>query len=124
PREEIIFTEGEEKADFASESLDEAVIGTQGCDAFQAQGKPASLFDEIEWKGRTVTIVPDSDWFYNPGVRRGFARLGKFLASRGADVQYRLLPTLPQDFNKNPTKPKTGIDDYLARCDRDEWEGL
>jgi hypothetical protein len=63
-------------------------------------------FDRIEWKGRTVKIVFDSDVYSNKRV--GDAR--KFLAielrKRGATVSFVDIPKLPE---------VNGIDDLVAR---------
>jgi len=125
PKEPVYITEGEAKAQFLVDHFGIAAIGTQGCWAWQAQGKPAQQFDLIEWEGRRAYLIPDSDFRRNPDVRRGFAQLGKLLRDKlKARVRMVLVPDLPEHFNRQPGgRYKTGIDDWGAatRAEREDF---
>ncbi len=113
PNKVIYITEGEAKALFATLRFHIPCIAVQGCSGWQAQGIPAEQFAWFDWKDRPVIIIPDSDYRKNPEIRRWFAKLGKHLASLGANVKFRLLPDLIVD-KEHPEKSKTGLDDYAA----------
>jgi hypothetical protein len=110
----IYIAEGEAKAQYLADRFGLAAIGAQGCWAWQAQGKPAGQFAWITWKGRRVILIPDSDFRRNPDVRRGFAKLGRFLRDElKARVSVLLVPDHPAHFKKEPgAKYKTGVDDW------------
>jgi len=76
--------------------------GRNSADATIALGD----WESIALKERRAYIAFDSDVMVKPSVRGALERLGRFLASRGADVRYVYLP--------EGDDAKTGLDDYLA----------
>jgi hypothetical protein len=120
PKRTIYITEGEAKALFAVLRLKIPCIAIQGCSGWQKEGVPAAQFDWFDWTDRPVIIIPDSDYRRKPDIRTWFARLGKFLASLGADVSFRLLTDVPENFNlESPDKSKTGLDDWIFHTKSD-----
>jgi hypothetical protein len=110
PRVPLYVTEGVKKALKAcQEGL--TCIALSGVDAWKdhRNGKSAPIpdLDKITWKGRTVTIVYDSDLATKPAVRFAEFRLARELRDRGADVYAVRLPS-------GPNGEKVGLDDYLC----------
>jgi len=111
PARPLIVTEGVRKADAAlSQGVDAiALLGVWNWRGTGGDGGKTALADweAVALDGRAVYLVFDSDASSNPQVRRALDRLGRFLASRGANVQVsRLQPA--RDGGKQ------GLDDYLA----------
>ncbi len=81
------------------------------------RGKVAlPAFESIALNSRRVVIAFDSDAFTKEGVHGAMARLGDFLAHRGAEVQYLYLP-------HGANGAKTGVDDYLVAHRSEEiWD--
>lgn len=71
---------------------------------------PIPDLDRIQWQGRTVYILFDSDKQRNPSIQAAERELAKELKSRGAIVRLTDLPDLPG-------YEKTGADDFLAHQD-------
>ena len=106
PTTPLIITEGEKKAIKAvQEGL--VAVALTGVHGFLSNHEPIPDLDTIDWEGRQVTIVFDSD----PGERSkgqvDSARrwLAAVLTVRGAHVNAVILP--------DKGKEKVGLDDYL-----------
>ena len=105
------ITEGSRKAD-AAISIGLYCIAVPGVWNWRGTnefgGKTALAdWESIALKGSDVFIAYDSDVMLKPEVHDALARLGAFLASRGAKVRYVYLPP-------GPGVTKVGLDDYLA----------
>lgn len=71
-----------------------------------------SDFDSIDWNGRPVLIVFDSDIATKPQVKHAMYRLCTALTSLGAKIKYG--GVYHPDLEDDP-KLKLGLDDYLRR---------
>jgi len=71
----------------------------------------------IEWRGRRIFIVFDSDAAANPNVRQAELALAAVLRRHGADVRIVRLPA-------EPNGDKNGLDDFLARHGVEEFRKL
>jgi hypothetical protein len=60
----------------------------------------------IEWDGRDIIIIPDSDVFRRQDLLRAVYALGRELRERGASVSVAEIP--------QPGSKKVGLDDYLV----------
>ena len=118
----LYFTEGEKKVLKATqEGL--FCFGTGGLWNWSDATPEKNLildFDRINFKGRTVYLVPDNDWL-NPdrhgepkNLRQAVYELAYRLIDRGAKV---FIVELPQG-------PDKGIDDYLCNHTVDEYKAL
>lgn len=103
----LYVTEGEKKA---LKAVQEGVycVGLAGVDAWRTRADdgrsvPIADLDQITWRGRTVTIVFDSDLAWKPEVQRAEFALACELRSRGAVVQAVRIPQGP-DGGKGPRK--------------------
>jgi len=110
PTKMLWIIEGEKKAlKGCQEGL--ACIAVSGVWSWRTRDGETSIpipdLDTIEWDGRTVTIVFDSDAAKNKDVARAEAELARELAQRGAIVNSLRLPAAA-DGNK------VGLDDYLV----------
>lgn len=103
----ICFTEGEKKAAAAC-LAGLPTIGLGGVDNWTTDKLPIDDFDDIEWRGRTVYIVFDSDIVHKLSVREALRRLADELIRRGA-VPYVI------DLPAPGGAKKTGLDDFLVR---------
>jgi putative DNA primase/helicase len=111
----IFITEGEKKALKLWQEIRRAVVGLVGVWGFALKrerdkdGKAIGdrkLLPELEainWQGRTVWIVYDSDAKQNAEVRRAETALAEELAKRGATVRIIRLP-----------EGLKGVDDFLV----------
>jgi putative DNA primase/helicase len=79
-------------------------------------------FDLIQWRGRVVYIIFDSDAGTNPKAGWGEYHLAILLQGRGADVRIVRLPPGPPDADGKPAK--TGLDDFLLTHTADDLRGL
>jgi regulatory protein RepA len=112
----ILITEGEKKAARAC-LAGMACVGLTGVNCGLVNGHlPASLLG-INWNGRPVEIIPDSDQSTNDNVVKAFIELGDALAAAGAKVSFRDLPTLSGE-------AKTGLDDYLEARGQKAYDDL
>jgi len=77
---------------------------------------PRVLLDElaaIDWQGRTVIIIFDTDPIRNRDVFHARAELARVLTEHGAEVRFVDLPLGPTGEDGLPMK--TGADDYIYR---------
>jgi putative DNA primase/helicase len=113
PDAELVLTEGEKKSLKATQE-GFACIGLVGVYGWK-DGKSERMLpalERIEWRGRQVQIVFDSDVADNPQVGDAEARLAKHLSDRGAIVRVARLPAGQPGPDGKPVK--VGLDDYLV----------
>jgi hypothetical protein len=109
---DLLITEGEKKALKATqEGL--PCIGLAGVWCFrgkdkQGESRPIRDLDYIQWQGRFVYIVFDSDLADKPEVQRAESALAQELQDRGAEVRVARLPDGRDGM-------KVGLDDYLVQ---------
>lgn len=108
PEEFLLVTEGEKKALKASQE-GFPCIGLVGVYGWKAKDRESLLPDLelVEWKGRRVFIVFDSDRVRNEHVIEAESRLAAQLKNRGAIVKIVHLPD-------GPNGQKFGLDDFLV----------
>ncbi len=99
PRRPLWVTEGARKAD-ALATAGVTAIALLGVDCFKTDD-----WDRVALQDRRVLVAYDSDVMVNPSVHSALDRIQKYLAAKGARVQFVYLPT---------TVGKIGVDDYLA----------
>lgn len=108
----IYITEGEKKA-YAAMKRGLLCIGLGGVWSWQSKKKGVPLipdFSLLQWQGRTVYIVFDSDIATNEDVRKAADRLSDMLKGLGAVPSILQLPVGPND-------SKVGLDDWLLNND-------
>lgn len=105
---DMALTEGEKKS-LAIRQAGLACIGLTGVDCWHTKKSSALLPDlaRIEWKGRRVFIVFDSDAAENENVATNERLLAGVLKNHGAEVKIVRIPP-------GPNGEKVGIDDYLV----------
>lgn len=87
-------------------------VDDRGEKAYRTEVAPE--LDEIEWGGRSVTIVFDSDTDDNPEVQRAAFELANWLADRGALArQVSLADRIPAATLRKSGRTKVGLDDLL-----------
>jgi hypothetical protein len=101
----IIVTEGEKKT-LAAQQVGLNAIGIGGVWNWLSRGEPIDDLKLIDWNGREVMIIPDSDVFSRFDLRRAIYALARELRSHGAAV---LIAKIPQN-----CVAKVGLDDYLV----------
>jgi hypothetical protein len=67
---------------------------------------------DIDWRGKQVLIVCDSDPTRKPGVNHGSAELGRILTDRGADCVISRPPLGPR--GEDGRHLKQGLDDFIV----------
>lgn len=110
PNVPLWVTEGAKKAD-AAVTFGLCCIALLGVANWRGTndkgGKTALAFwDSVALNGRTVYVAYDSDVMRKRQVHDQLARIGGFLAHRGAEVAYVYMPSADG--------AKVGLDDYLA----------
>lgn len=104
----ITFTEGELKAACATKNgLPTIALG--GVWNFKSKGKGwkrLPWFDDVEWRGRTVFIIFDSDSATNPQVLHAQYKFAEEMCALGANVKVVNIPKVADK--------KHGIDDYIV----------
>lgn len=123
----IVFTEGEKKS-LAVAQAGYAAIGLVGVWGWQqrrkrndhgkAYGERMLIpdIDTLDWKGRDVVIVFDSDVSEKSDVQLAEARLAEALTELGAKVRTARIPATGDK--------KVGIDDYLVAQDGNDSDAL
>lgn len=110
------FVEGEKKAlRGAQEGL--ACIGIGGLWSWRYDGKIIGDFDGIDLAERSTVLVPDSDVWTRPDLRRAVYALGRALEDRGAKAAVLKLPA-------GADGAKVGLDDYLCTFSMAMFEKL
>jgi len=97
--------EGEKKT-LAAHQAGMNAAGIGGLWNWLTNGEPIDDLKPIEWAGRDVVVIPDSDVFQRQDLLRAVYALGRELRERGASVS---VAKIPQDGQK-----KVGLDDYLV----------
>jgi Domain of unknown function (DUF3854) len=117
------ITEGARKADAAVSAglCCVAILGTYGWRGSNGQGGKTALacWESIALNGRDVYLCFDSDVMTKREVGQALDRLGQFLGSRGANVQFVYLPdgtseSVATNGGFSRDGAKVGLDDYLA----------
>src|SRR5262245_15597408 len=108
---EIVVTEGEKKT-LAAIQAGMNAVGIGGLWNWLTNGEPIADLNLIEWEGRDVVIIPDSDVFRRQDLLRAVYALGRELRERGASV---VVAQIPQ-----PAQKKIGLDDYIVAGGRVE----
>jgi uncharacterized protein DUF3854 len=101
----VCVCEGEKKV-LAAHQAGMNAAGIGGLWNWLTNGEPIDDLKLIEWDGRDVFIIPDSDVFQRQDLLRAVYALGRELRERGASVS---VAKIPQDGQK-----KVGLDDYLV----------
>lgn len=101
----VVVCEGEKKT-LAAHQAGFNAVGIGGVWNWISHGEPIADLQRVEWDGREVTIVPDSDVFGRMDLLRAIYALGRELRSMGANV---LVVQIPQ-----AGAAKVGLDDYLV----------
>jgi len=101
----IVVTEGEKKC-LAAHQAGMDAVGIGGLWNWLTNGEPIADLNLIEWSGREVVIIPDSDVFQRQDLLRAVYALGRELRERGASVSIAEIP--------QPGQKKVGLDDYLV----------
>ena len=129
----IGITEGEKKALCCSQA-GIPCIGLAGVWAWQkprpkdskgrGQGERLLIDDlsQIDWNGREVPIIFDTDPRYNPLVAQAQSELYRVMSERGAKPFIIVLPTGPADENGIPGK--MALDDFAAAYGEDALRQL
>ena len=116
----IRITEGEKKADCLNYH-GFPTIGLSGVDAWTdkrvGQGELIPELAAINWSGRDVQLVFDSDVTVKDSVRQSIYRLTEALVAQGAAISVVLLPC-ELDGSKN------GADDFICRHGADSYRAL
>jgi putative DNA primase/helicase len=101
----VFVVEGEKKTLAArQEGLNAAGIG--GVWNWLSNGAAIDDLSLLQWDGREVTIIPDSDVFKRVDLMRAIYALGRELRGLGANVYVAQLP--------QPGAAKIGLDDFLV----------
>lgn len=109
PSHHVLITEGELKAACATKH-GYPCIGLGGVDCFQAAKRGVPLvppLDQVQWKGRRVTLVYDSDLFTNANVAGAASRFLSVLVGQGAQAEVLVVPVAADG-------SKQGLDDYMV----------
>ena len=101
----LYICEGEKKT-LAAHQAGMNAAGIGGLWNWLTNGEPIDDLKLIEWSGREVVVIPDSDVFQRQDLLRPVYALGRELRERGASVSVAEIPQLEQK--------KIGLDDYLV----------
>jgi putative DNA primase/helicase len=107
----VYICEGEKKT-LAAHQAGMNAAGIGGLWSWLTNGEPIADLKVIEWDGRDVVIIPDSDVFHRQDLLRAVYALGRELRERGASVSVAQIP--------QPGQKKIGLDDYLVAGERVE----
>ncbi|WP_145359454.1 phage/plasmid primase, P4 family [Alienimonas californiensis] len=114
----VVITEGIKKA---LKAVQEGIptIALLGLWMFKVKGEERLVpgLEQVDWDGREVTIVFDSDGRTNRSVRQAAVSLAELLKAAGAEVKVLFLPP-------GPNGKKVGIDDFLLAHPVEELEAL
>jgi Domain of unknown function (DUF3854) len=101
----LYVCEGEKKT-LAAHQAGMNAVGIGGLWNWLTKGDPIDDLKLIEWDGRDVVIIPDSDVFQRQDLLKAVYALGRELRERGAAVSVAEIP--------QPGQEKIGLDDYLV----------
>jgi hypothetical protein len=125
----LIITEGEKKA-LAGCQEGFPTIGLAGVTCWvskngDGESQPIADLELINWKGRRITIVFDSDATTKPEVKREERKLAAELSRRGAEVRIARLPKpRPSEDREHGLGGKFGMDDFLKVRGRAAFEKI
>jgi Domain of unknown function (DUF3854) len=105
----LYVCEGEKKT-LAAHQAGMNAAGIGGLWNWLTNGDPIDDLKLIEWDGREVIVIPDSDVFGRQDLLRAVYALGCELRERGASVSVAQIP--------QPGQKKVGLDDYLVAGER------
>lgn len=101
----LFVVEGEKKT-LAAHQAGLNSVGIGGLWNWLSAGQPIGDLRLIDWGGREVTLIPDSDVFNRPDLLRAVYALGRELQSQGASVYVVQIP--------QSGAAKVGLDDFLV----------
>jgi len=101
----VHICEGEKKT-LAAYQTGLNAVGIGGVWNWLQNREPIADLDLIQWDGRDVMVIPDSDVFQRFDLIRGIYALGRELRGLGANVYIAQIP--------QPTSGKVGLDDFLV----------
>jgi Domain of unknown function (DUF3854) len=101
----LYICEGEKKT-LAAHQAGMNAAGIGGVWNWLSSGNPINDLNLIQWDGRDIVIIPDSDAFQRQELLRPVYALGRELRDRGAAVSVAEIP--------QPGQKKIGLDDYLV----------
>jgi hypothetical protein len=107
PRAPLVITEGSRKVD-ALVSARLTAIGLLGVSGWRSGGAALPDLLDIVWAHRRVIVAFDSDVMTKASVRQELLGLTRYLAGKGAKVEWLTLPQKPHNAQK------LGVDDWLA----------
>jgi len=111
----LIVCEGEKKT-LAARQVGLNAVGIGGVWNWVSKGEPIDDIGLIDWDGREVEIVPDSDAWERPDLMRAIYALGQELKRLGGLVS---LVSIPSQDSK-----KVGLDDYFLHHGPNDFDGL
>jgi len=101
----VYICEGEKKT-LAAHQAGLNAVGIGGVWSWLNNGQPIDDLNLIEWDGRDVTVIPDSDVFRRIDLLRAIYALGSELRGLGGNVYVAQIP--------QPGAAKVGLDDFLV----------
>ncbi|MDP2606096.1 MAG: DUF3854 domain-containing protein [Deltaproteobacteria bacterium] len=101
----LYVCEGEKKT-LAAFQAGLNAVGIGGLWNWLSGGRPIDDLKLIEWDGREVTVIPDSDVFNRADLLRAVYALGRELQNRGASVYVAQIP--------QAGAAKIGLDDFIV----------
>jgi hypothetical protein len=101
----VYVCEGEKKT-LAAHQAGLNSVGIGGLWNWLSAGQPIHDLRLIDWGGREVTLIPDSDVFNRPDLLRAVYALGRELQSQGASVYVAPIP--------QSGAVKVGLDDFIV----------
>jgi hypothetical protein len=128
----VIITEGEKKA-LRAALAGFACIGLVGVWGWQqkrqkdgdgrgvGERKLIPDLDSVNWSGRRVYIIFDSDAAQKPEVQSAETALAEVLLQRGAEVR---VVRLPEATDSDGSPVKVGVDDFLVAHPAEELQAL
>ncbi len=111
----LIVCEGEKK-NLAAQQAGLNAVGIGGVWNWVSKGSPINDIGLIDWDGREVEIVPDSDVWERQDLMRAIYALGRELKRLGGSVLLVVIPSQDSE--------KVGLDDYFLQHWSNGFDGL
>ena len=111
----LIVCEGEKKT-LAALQYQLNAVGIGGVWNWVSNGSPISDIGLIDWDGREVEIVPDSDVWERQDLMRAIYALGREIKKLGGSVLLVRIPSRDSE--------KVGLDDYFLQHGPNDFDGL
>ena len=111
----LIVCEGEKKT-LAAQQAGLNAVGIGGVWNWVSKGSPINDIGLIDWDGREVEIVPDSDVWERQDLMRAIYALGRELKRLGGSVSLVVIPSQDSE--------KVGLDDYFLQHGPNDFDGL